>query len=294
MKGYSIHVGVNRISETHYEKNYDPLTAPVWDAERMRFIADKEGFIPIATLLNEAATRENFFSKIELSSSRMTDEDTLMITFSGHGSSFRDSKNPRDYKIVQAICLYDWMLREDELLIVLDGLFNSKQKIIFISDSCHSGGFLETEDTLDIEPDKQPSLTQESIKPTPEDHLGQKAKSLPEKHFENIFSRKIYQDKWKDLGIDDIDNQPQNDLTINHLAACLQKEEALEREAEYSFFTEALYRVWNMSRHSYIDYESFTNDIKIHLQTLNPVQKQSPNFKQLGTPNTEFILSRPF
>jgi len=73
--------------------------------------------------------------------------DVIVLTYSGHGTSVADTNNDEPDGRDEAICLYDGLLIDD----VIRSMFSKKKegvKLVFISDSCHSGtvtrAFMET------------------------------------------------------------------------------------------------------------------------------------------------------
>jgi len=64
--------------------------------------------------------------------------DTLVLTYSGHGTSVVDRNNDEEDGKDEAICLYDGLLIDD----TIRDIFSKKKegvKLVFVSDSCHSG-----------------------------------------------------------------------------------------------------------------------------------------------------------
>jgi hypothetical protein len=64
--------------------------------------------------------------------------DSLVFTYSGHGTSVVDPTKDEEDGKDEAICLYDGFLVDDEIRDIFNKLPNGV-KLTFISDSCHSG-----------------------------------------------------------------------------------------------------------------------------------------------------------
>jgi hypothetical protein len=64
--------------------------------------------------------------------------DSIVITFSGHGTNVPDLSGDEDDGRDEALCLYDGLLIDDAIRDTLKNL-NPEAKLTIISDSCHSG-----------------------------------------------------------------------------------------------------------------------------------------------------------
>src|SRR5262245_52839539 len=82
-KGVSIHVGVNNVNAPGL--SLDPLLGCVNDAKRMKEIAETAGFTA-KVFRDEEATYELVFDAIVEASTKVTDGDIFLFTFSGHGT----------------------------------------------------------------------------------------------------------------------------------------------------------------------------------------------------------------
>jgi hypothetical protein len=94
------------------------------------------------TLLNADATRANFSNVLGTIGARSTPNDTLVIFFSGHGTQELRPGGPNNTDpdgMDESIVLYDSLLLDDELDIMLDDL--NIGRILLVFDSCYSGGF---------------------------------------------------------------------------------------------------------------------------------------------------------
>ncbi len=140
-RGVSIHIGLDFLGGHYDGEGFKPLSGCVNDANLMRDIAFNKGFreqisfITDDTFDEERLKTENILKCIEGytkgSANELVGGDILLITYSGHGSQVNDGDN-------QTWCLYDRMVIDAELT-ELWSKFNAGVKILFISDSCHSG-----------------------------------------------------------------------------------------------------------------------------------------------------------
>lgn len=147
-RGVSIHIGLNSLDENHYkldgELQFKRLTGCVKDAKIMQRIAKSQGFETKLFVTDAQTDPAQLHSDIILGRIRsyagvLGEGDIFLITFSGHGSQINNIGNDferegRD----QTWCFYDRMIIDDELA-QLWSLFNPGVRILFISDSCHSG-----------------------------------------------------------------------------------------------------------------------------------------------------------
>lgn len=98
--------------------------------------------LPVVTLLDAAATKENIISHMECLLRDLSPGETGVITYSGHGTWLPDLDGDEPDRRDEALCPYDM----SETNLVLDDdirrLFIERPKdsnVLFITDSCHSG-----------------------------------------------------------------------------------------------------------------------------------------------------------
>ncbi|WP_405810432.1 caspase family protein [Streptomyces sp. NBC_00210] len=136
-RGMSVHIGVDRLDAGHYGGAF-ALSSCVNDARAMRTIAEALGYQTL-TLENENATVANFMGFMRQSAAALFSGDTLLITFSGHGSQIPDSSGDAEADgLDETLCFFDRMLVDDELYSLLAG-FQAGVRVIGVFDACHSG-----------------------------------------------------------------------------------------------------------------------------------------------------------
>lgn len=141
MTAYSIHVGLNRIDPAHYG-NDGRLMGCINDANGWAALAAARGFQVLATLHDEQATSGVVLAHIASLAARLRPGDVALITNASHGSQMPDldgdewrrNRSRKD----QTWCTYDRMLTDDEIHNAL-AMIPAGVRVIFISDSCHSG-----------------------------------------------------------------------------------------------------------------------------------------------------------
>jgi hypothetical protein len=137
MTGRSLHIGVNEVDATHYG-DVPSLRRCEADAAVLAELAGRRFFSPTA-LLGREATAGSVLGALTGLAGALTTEDTLLVTFSGHGSRVPDlggdeGADGRD----DTWCLFDRQLLDDELAACWAS-FAAGVRIVVVSDSCHSG-----------------------------------------------------------------------------------------------------------------------------------------------------------
>lgn len=139
-KGFSLHIGVNRVDQSHYLGLAD-LKAAVNDAKDYLHIAKNIfQYEKSAIFTDETATTHNVKSKLSEFATQLEADDILFLSYSGHGSLVEDPhfKLKGDEAHDQTWCLFDRQLLDDEIFEAFKK-FKDGVRILVISDSCHSG-----------------------------------------------------------------------------------------------------------------------------------------------------------
>ena len=140
-RGFSLHIGINEVDQSHYGFDVPPLQACINDAEKMFEVADHYGYDSKQILRNHEATRDRVKHEVREVSLQMQDGDIFFLTFSGHGSQIPDAGNDPDDEddgLDETWCLFDGQLLDDELRHLL-AAFPGGSRVVVLSDSCHSG-----------------------------------------------------------------------------------------------------------------------------------------------------------
>ncbi|MEL6862778.1 MAG: caspase family protein [Bacteroidota bacterium] len=147
-RGMSIHIGVDRLDPNHYGNTFD-LSSCVNDARKMNEIANSLGYDAVL-LENEEATVRNFTSFMRSAIHELYSGDSLLLTFSGHGSQIPNTSldEEADNKD-ETLCFYDRMLIDDELYALL-GQFKEGVRVHLVFDSCHSGTVAKAKSTDEL------------------------------------------------------------------------------------------------------------------------------------------------
>jgi hypothetical protein len=133
-------IGIN-----DYPGTGSDLAGCVNDANDWALVLSNSGFT-VKKLLDNQATKANIVSRIkELIISAVDDRDSIVIQYSGHGTQVPDLNRDEPDKLDEALCNYDLSTEGPLLDDELWQLFKLKKpgvKLVFISDSCHSGSVI--------------------------------------------------------------------------------------------------------------------------------------------------------
>jgi metacaspase-1 len=136
-KGVSLHVGVNTVDTGHYGGGVAELQSCVNDAEAMQTLAERLGY-RTSLVADQDATAANVTAAIRASADSLFSGDVFLFSFSGHGGQIPNtSADEEPDGMDETLCLYDRMLVDDELHMLL-GEFRTGVRVFLVFDSCHS------------------------------------------------------------------------------------------------------------------------------------------------------------
>lgn len=140
-KGYSLHIGLNKIDDQHYP-GVPHLNAAVNDAVFWEQYARGLGY-ETASLHDEAATDNAVLAALDKYAKALQPGDILLLTYAGHGGQLENEKTEGfdGERYDQTWCLYNRQLLDDELFEAFRQ-FGEGTRILVVSDSCHSGTML--------------------------------------------------------------------------------------------------------------------------------------------------------
>lgn len=133
--GYALCIGLNRVNPASYAGWDGKLSGCINDANCMIELLRGQGFA-VKKLLDEDATAEAILGSIDDVARVMQPSDLLCVTYSGHGGQMRDPWGL--YGTVDTLCAYDRQIIGHELGMLWSS-FRSGSRVLFLSDSCHSG-----------------------------------------------------------------------------------------------------------------------------------------------------------
>ena len=166
-------IGIDRYANLPY-----PLEGCVNDAEVLRsLLLERFGFPPehVVMLRDEEATRDRILSELGRLVDSASEDDVVVITYSGHGSQMTDREGDEPDGLDETIVPYDSGraphpnrdISDDELYVRLLSLAEKTGYITLIFDCCHSGSVSRDafgERSRWIEPDLRPA---EELPPSP-------------------------------------------------------------------------------------------------------------------------------
>lgn len=132
---YGYCIGIN------YEGTVNALNGCRADADNLAAVMRGRGFGSVDVYYH--CTAGEFFDTLDWYAKTLRPSDTLVITYSGHGTQIYDPTQPREADWYdEAICLWD---SETGIQAVTDDAIQSalrkvRGSVFFISDSCYAGG----------------------------------------------------------------------------------------------------------------------------------------------------------
>lgn len=134
----SMHFGVNKYDPKVYGTGAD-LRGCVADASNMYQLAKDLGYQERWLLTDEKVTRAAFKDMIEQAVKMTAPGDTVLISYSCHGTQVLDHNHDEADKLDEALCLHDGLLYDDQFAALL-AKFKGDIDINIVSDTCHSEG----------------------------------------------------------------------------------------------------------------------------------------------------------
>jgi len=126
-------IGIN-----NYPGSANDLKGCVNDAQGWKKLLIEKYNYTVDTLLDKNANIKNVKSKFKKMVKNAKENDSIVLTFSGHGTTKPDYNRDEIDGKDEALCLYDGLLIDDTIRKILKDLPKGV-KFTFISDSCHSG-----------------------------------------------------------------------------------------------------------------------------------------------------------
>ncbi len=284
-KGYSLHIGLNRLDPGIYLTFGDLLRAEQ-DACDMAELACRAGYEPIV-LKSEEATCTAVKSAIEDISRALNalgDDGIFLLTYSGHGSFVLDSNFDEDDGRDETWCLYDRQIPDDTLFALL-AKFRKGIRIVVVSDSCRSGT------AISLYRAKQHLAAQASRHvrgETESSSVEPLSRGLPESLSDLIArrDRRMYSEEQEDYPLG---RRAEIEASVLLLSACQDWEKAYEGDRN-GVFTSALIDLH--SRKVSRNYLELHEHIHAALESITP--RQHPNYMKIGRPSAGFELQTAF
>lgn len=135
--GLALCVGLNSVDPDFYEGWDGQLSACENDARAMAHYLGQKGY-HTTTLLTRDATRDAVLTKLADFAKIARPGDTVVFTNSSHGGQTPDYDNTESDGMDETICMFDGQIIDDELEVAWSK-FQPGVRVVFVSDSCHSG-----------------------------------------------------------------------------------------------------------------------------------------------------------
>ena len=282
-KGYSLHIGVNQVDQTHYKDRLSPLVACENDAQYYYDLSKNIfKYAHSGLLLSKTATSSAVITAIQTAASKLEAGDIFFLTYSGHRSQLQnihyDKDTLGDEPTDQTWCLYDRMLIDDEIYeAFLD--FKAGVRICVISDSCHSGTV-----TRDLGATFDQAF-EEQLKALMDQH-GIQSRSLKSGIAQQLFQ--VHANTYVPI-YDRVKKQLVGEVVarVKLFAACQDTQIAFDGE-RYSRFTSAVKRIMDKGTWHHINGATFYQQLK------NTYHYPTPNFYEYGGANPLFDQQFPF
>ena len=136
-RGFALCVGLNSVDPVHYGGWSGDLRGCENDARCMEGLLRAKGYAT-QLLLTEQATSAEVVRRIKALQQAAVSGDIVVVTNSSHGGQIRDYDGNEADGYDETICMYDRQLIDDELNALWAG-FAKGVRLLFVSDSCHSG-----------------------------------------------------------------------------------------------------------------------------------------------------------
>jgi|GEM_PF-380054 len=283
-KGISIHIGINRVDEHHYQGWSGQLNAAESDARAMQAIAAQQGFAS-QLLLTEQATDMRVRDAIAQAARELESGDILLLTYAGHGGQIPDFNNDEVDKLDESWVLYNRELLDDELN-ALFAQFKPGVRILVISDSCYSGSatrtpykaLFSTEPITGLSPEWSDTMRTTELP---------KVRAMPQEiKFKTYYANHgLYRTRQKSTRAGDRDAIG---ASVILLAACQENQEAQE-DSEHGYFTQALLQVWNQGPFTDNYFEFYRAIVRLMPSSQSPDYRYTP-----GTLDVNFNRQIPF
>ena len=285
-RGIAVNVGLNRVDPTQYNPPLEVLRGCENDARAMNAIAQAEGFEP-TMLLRDEATHDRVTNAIADAAQTLQSDDIFLLTFSGHGSQVEDEMHDEDDDgRDETLVLFDRNMLDDELFAMWAS-FRAGVRILFISDSCHSGTVAQIDASAACESpaidegffQTNQLLLDENGEPRRLRSVSTSAQLRHYARFRNTYNAVR-------AGLPDR-SQVVVRASLIQLAACQDAQKAADG-IRNGLFTGKLLDVWSNGSFAG-DYMEFFDSILSQMP-----EKQQPNFLRVGAMSQTFESERPF
>jgi hypothetical protein len=275
-RGMSLHIGLNAVDPQQYQGWPGSLNACESDAHDMNAIASAAGF-STRLLLTAEATSSTVLDALQAVAAELTEGDTLLLTYSGHGGQIPDTRGDEEDSQDETWVLYDRQVLDDELYAAYRA-FAAGVRVAVLSDSCHSGSVTRMGPPVAAGTVSSLAVPQSPIS------LGARSKAMPAAVSQRDFLRR--REMYGALR-----NQQTDDIEPAACVALISgcQDNQLSLDGTYNgLFTATLLTVWNGGQFRG-GYRRLRNRIAARMP-----ENQTPRFSFLGPDDGEFLDGKPF
>ena len=194
-KGFLLNIHLNYLDKKAYSGWDGKLPDPNLDSKSFQDRLWKE--FEIWEQKNEDATISGVINSFRELANKATENDLIIITYSGHGAIDESSTYSEDkFTSDQAWCLYDGLFKDNHIHLLLS-LFKKGTRVVLFSFCCHSGSMYKT------------SVRQNETPPT------WKAKFMPDS-----VSKKLPETSWINIALNKIGCKQDLQCSLKYIGAC--------------------------------------------------------------------------
>lgn len=279
MTARSIHFGLNSLDPAAYRGFEGRLRGCENDARAMHALCVAQRLSP-RLILTAEATRDRVLGELAEAAAELARGDLLVITYAGHGASFKEVTGGEADNLDEAWCLYDGYLLDDEIHAALTR-FATGVRVFVVSDSCFSGTVTRLP-AAPADPDRDPGaqpLAQAA-------RAKGRSRRLRRDHADAVYraNRADYEARKARVAAEQA-REP--DASILLLGAC-QDDQTAQELPDHGLFTTALLAVW--------DRGAFAGDHAALYQRVSRKlpASQRPSLYPTGAADPAFVAARPF
>lgn len=138
---FALLIGINYVGTKH------ELNGCINDVATIRDICVNNGYDDINCITDQyhsiQPTKSNIMDSIKNVLEKSVNGDTVLISYSGHGSNTRDLNGDEPDGKDEVVCAIDDNIKDDELYSLIVSNLKDGVKLRVIMDCCHSGSILD-------------------------------------------------------------------------------------------------------------------------------------------------------
>lgn len=149
MSNHLLCIGVDQLSRSYYHDLMTPLPCCNKDAQDVHAYFTTHFKFKSQNVIIDC-TSDILLKELEVLAGKMVSGDVLILYYSGHGGQILDLNGDEEDEFDETWCLNDRQIIDDELFLIFSK-FEAGVKILVLSDSCHSGTAIRSQENLDVQ-----------------------------------------------------------------------------------------------------------------------------------------------